>query len=257
LQTQLITFTTDFGSTDGSVALLKLHIGKALPEAAFNDISHNIAPLQIGHAAYLIKNLYPHFAAKTLHLILVNTHLTINNELLLAKCDEQFFLAPNNGIFNWLFQNKNVEYRLISTLHNENGFYKNIAEAIVTLFNSENFETIGKAITLENKYSVATVAVDENFVRGRIWLIDDFGNLITNIHHDLLNPLITNKQFEINYGYRNPLNTILPSMNNANGDSPVAYFNQFGYLEIALPNYNISRMFSLAAGSIVSVSIKI
>ncbi len=109
MQTHLITLTTDFGTTDGSINLLKLQIQKALPTAAFNDLSHQVKPLHIAHAAYLASNLYPHFAAGTLHLILANGLHEKNCELLFAKFKEHYFLSLNNGIFSFKFENENVQ----------------------------------------------------------------------------------------------------------------------------------------------------
>ncbi len=253
LQTQLITFTTDFGLTDGSVTLLKLHIAKHLPNIAFNDISHDIKALQISHAAYLIENLYPHFPAASLHVILVNSHHHKNSELIFAKCNEHYFLSPNNGIFNLLFQNKNTEYRKANTLHKNNQFNANIAEAIRLFFDAHEFNQLGEVYQIEQLNFRDKIKKDASGIKGTIWLIDSFGNLITNIHRNDLIEMIGDKKIEIHYGYKEPLTAIHSHVYDVDTHEPVAYFNQFNYLEIAIRNYNISRIFNLKEGDSVKI----
>ncbi len=248
MQTQLITFTTDFGLTDGSVTLLKLNISNALPQVAFNDISHDIKPLQISHAAYLIENLYPHFPTGSLHLILVNSHHHKDSELIFAKYNGHYFLSPNNGIFNLLFQNKNPEYQIVGNLHDDKNFNLTIAEAIKKFSTSSDFNQLGKTYLPEQVIFRDSIKKDDNSISGSIWLVDSFGNLITNMHQTVISEFIADKKIEIHFGYKSPLTSIQSHVFDVGTHEPVAYFNQFGYLEIAIRNYNISRIFNLKEG---------
>ena len=64
-----ITLTTDMGLKDYYVATLKGAIYSELPDVKIIDISHNIPPFDITHAAFVIKNSFKHFPKNTIHVI--------------------------------------------------------------------------------------------------------------------------------------------------------------------------------------------
>ena len=255
MQTHLITLTTDFGIADGSITLLKLAISKTLPNAAFTDINHQIKPLHIAHAAYLVENLYPHFPIDTLHLILANSLHHKDSELILIKKNGHFFLAPDNGVFNFLFRNESIEMYAVGKLHFNNNFYQNIANALENIFSKTIIGEMGTIYKDTTERLQQQLKIDETGIRGAVWLIDDFGNIITDIHRNQVNEIITGKKFAINFGYRENLTKIHQHIFEVDSHNPVAYFNQFGYLEIALRNYNISRIFNLKEGDLVKIEI--
>jgi S-adenosylmethionine hydrolase len=254
LQTQLITLTSDFGTNDGSVMLLKLAILKALPNAVFTDFSHSIKPFQISHASYLVDNLFQQFDDGTIHLILVNVYAAIENELKAVRYKNHLFIAFDNGIFSSLFKDEKIEIISLGPIHESHFFYQHMAKAIVDVSTKTN--EIWKSNVsndykklLRNKFKIT-----ENTITGSVWLVDDFGNLITNIHRNVIEPILTSKKMAINYGYKAELNTISPFIFSAPTYEPVAYFNQFGYLEIAIRNYNLNRLFNINEGDIVTIT---
>ena len=68
----IITLTTDLGTKDHYVGLLKGSLLKLCPDSNIIDISHEIPPYNILKAAYTLKNCYPDFPEGTIHIIGVN-----------------------------------------------------------------------------------------------------------------------------------------------------------------------------------------
>ena len=61
----LITLTSDMGLKDYYVASVKGTIFSQLPDAKIVDVSHNIPPFDIVHAAFVIKNTFKEFPKNT------------------------------------------------------------------------------------------------------------------------------------------------------------------------------------------------
>jgi len=253
LQTQLITLTSDFGTNDGSVMLLKSSISKQLSDVVFTDFSHHIKAFQISHAAYLVSNLYNQFDEGTIHCIFVNVLARKSYELKAAKFKEHYFIGIDNGIFSYLFKNENVEVVSFGKIHESQFFFKHIANSIASLIDLKktwnNAPKTDYLKLLEQPFKIT----DES-ITGWIWMVDDFGNLITNIHRNQIEHIIENKSISISYGYKTLLTTIEANLFDAKPFDPVAYYNQFGYLEIAIRNHNISKLFNLNEGGTIKIT---
>ncbi|MEN9523856.1 MAG: hypothetical protein RL065_2233, partial [Bacteroidota bacterium] len=253
LQTQLITLTSDFGTNDGSIMLLKSSLSKQLSDIAFTDFSHQIKPFQIAQAGYLVSNLFHQFNEGTIHCVLVNVLDQKTYELKAAKYKEHYFIGVDNGIFSYLFNYENVEMVSFGKLHEAQFFYKHVSNSIASIIESKkNWDTIQKVnyrVLLEHP-----VHITDESITGCIWLIDDFGNLITNFHRNQIEHIIENKSISISYGYKSLLTKIEANLFDANEYEPVAYYNQFGYLEIAIRNHNISKLFNLNEGGIIKIN---
>ncbi|MFM2225868.1 MAG: hypothetical protein RJA07_2070 [Bacteroidota bacterium] len=253
MQTQLITLTSDFGTNDGSVMLMKLAISRVLPNVAYTDFSHSIKPFQISHAAYLVDNLYQQFEEGAIHLLMVNVFANRLDELKAVRYKNHLFVAIDNGIFSYLFKDEKVEIVSFGKLHESQFFYQHIAKSIAELIEIKNTKWANSDSNDYKKLLPHPFKITENSITGWIWFIDDFGNLISNIHRNKIEHLIANKKISINYGYKEQLTKIETHLFNVKPYEPVAYFNQFGYLEIGIRNYNISKIFNLKEGDTIKI----
>ncbi|MFT4568832.1 MAG: S-adenosylmethionine hydrolase, partial [Saprospiraceae bacterium] len=64
----IVTLTTDFGTSDYYAAMLKGEILKSVPKINILDITHNVSRHDIMEAAFFVKGIYRHFPRHTLHL---------------------------------------------------------------------------------------------------------------------------------------------------------------------------------------------
>ena len=65
----IITLLTDSGESDHYVAAIKARIISLSPDLRIVDISHNIQPSDIAHAAFVIRSVFRDFPKGTVHLI--------------------------------------------------------------------------------------------------------------------------------------------------------------------------------------------
>ena len=75
-------------------------------------IISNIDPFNIHQAAYVLRSCYEDFPDGTIHIISVDDELTINNEHLVVKSNNHYFIGSDNGLFSLLI-NKNTPEKII------------------------------------------------------------------------------------------------------------------------------------------------
>jgi S-adenosylmethionine hydrolase len=100
LQNNIITLTTDFGSRDGYVASLYGLIISRSPATEIVDITHEIAPFNIGQAAFCLFNAHTWFPPGTVHVVVVDPGVGSRREILLINANKQYFIGPDNGVFD-------------------------------------------------------------------------------------------------------------------------------------------------------------
>ena len=77
----IITLTTDLGTKDHYVAIVKGEIYKQFKDINIVDISNEISKFDIHEAAFVFKNCYKNFPEGTVHIIGVNEELTNHNHI--------------------------------------------------------------------------------------------------------------------------------------------------------------------------------
>src|SRR5689334_6880379 len=93
----IITLTTDFGSRSPFVAAVKGVILSINPEARLVDLSHEIPPYDIRHAAFFLADAVPYFPPGTLHVVVVDPGVGGERAILHVTVGEQRLLVPDNG----------------------------------------------------------------------------------------------------------------------------------------------------------------
>src|SRR5438445_10274807 len=72
LSNPVITLTTDYGTSDHLVGVLKGVILRILPNATIVDINHHDVPFDVLDGALTISSYYRYFPVCTVHLVLVD-----------------------------------------------------------------------------------------------------------------------------------------------------------------------------------------
>ncbi len=120
----IITLTTDFGHKDYFVAVTKAALLQEVPEAKVIDISHEISPFNHTETAYILKNAYKSFPKGSIHIVGVDSELSVENNHVVMFYDGHYFVGANNGIFSLIIEEMNFE-KLVEI---------NIHKAILTTF---------------------------------------------------------------------------------------------------------------------------
>ena len=186
----VITLLTDFGSVDYFVGAVKGAILSVNPHAAIADITHEIPPQDIAAGAFTLLAAYPTFPPKTIHVAVVDPGVGSTRRPIIVKAGKQFFIGPDNGIFTYIYD-REPSHR---TFHvtNENYFRHPVSS---TFHGRDIFAPVAAALSKGAKpESFGPVIKDEVRFPGslngvtQIIHIDRFGNCITNITRDKIDP---------------------------------------------------------------------
>ena len=269
---QIITLTTDMGVRDHYVASLKGAIYSQLPNAHIVDVSHTVRPFDVAEAAYYISSCYQDFPAGTVHVIGVDSEPMVNfsgsegcfPSILVFK--EQYFISNDNGFFGSFLEENNHDgfYRVDDVLSDMSLFKfptKNMlipaACKILAGVKIEDFASPFKSF--KRAFSPSAV-IETNLIKGNIVHIDNYGNLITNVHQTLIERFGKDTPFTIYYRHKDyHIDEISPTYNSVPSGEKVALFNSNGLLEIAInrganaSNGGAEKLFGLRIGDVVRI----
>jgi S-adenosylmethionine hydrolase len=244
----VVTLTTDWGLRDQHVAQLKGQLLKASAQINLIDISHDVQPFNIAHAAYLFRNVYKNFPEASVHFIGVSSFPDIKTELLAVKKEGHSFVGMNDGFFSLIFDEQPVD--MIALEMADEGYaafdLNAVVNAIAHLSAGKNIYELGNRPSAFVQKNDFRPVIEEDVIRGSIIYIDDFGNAITNIERSLFESQRSGRKFEINARRQQYIITSLSSKYaEAERGNLLALFNTSGLLEIAINQGNASSLLGL------------
>jgi S-adenosyl-L-methionine hydrolase (adenosine-forming) len=187
---QIVTLTTDFGSSDHFVGVMKGVILNVNPEALIVDLCHHVGSYDVFEAAFTLAQSYRYFPSDTIHLVVIDPGVGTARRPILASTREYKFVAPDNGVLSLIYEREEaVEVRHVTADHYflnplSQTFHARDVFAPVTGWLSKGVEVdkFGEVITDFAKFaSPKPKRVSENLLKGVAIKIDKFGNIITNI----------------------------------------------------------------------------
>lgn len=186
----VVTLFTDFGYQDPFVGIMKGVILSLCPTAAVVDLCHETAAYDILSGSFLLLSAVRFFPAGTIHLAVVDPGVGGPRRPILAQIDDQFFVAPDNGLLSYPMAAGTVqavrvitaqEYllpRRSATFHGRDVFAP-VAGHLVRGVPPERF---GPEIHDPVRLPIPRPRRDPSGrLVGEIVWIDHFGNCITNI----------------------------------------------------------------------------
>ncbi len=190
----IITLTTDFGASSPYVATMKGVILSINPAATIIDISHAIAAQDISGGALVLDDTTPWFPDDTIHVAVVDPGVGTERSILYARIGAQQYVAPDNGLLGRLMARTppSMVLRLTEQEHwlpkVSNTFHGRDIMAPVAARLSLGLDPrrLGPAAGRLDRLDLPLPEVVDEKIRGEVIAIDSFGNLVTNIPHDLL-----------------------------------------------------------------------
>lgn len=248
----VITLTTDFGTKDHYVGVLKGKIISELPTANIIDISHHVDVFNIVEASYIIASSYHAFPKGTVHIIGVDAALSFENHIAVLW-EDQYFICADNGILSLLTQRivpqKIVKINIHDRLH-ENVTTMDVFIAVAChLAKGGSLSVVGKEIQQikEIRTLKPVLSDDGKTLKGNVIYIDHFGNVITDISRKVFLDAGKNRNFTLhaknykfgkiykNYGSFVPDDS--EDTSRYEGER-LAIFNENGLLEIGIYRSN-------------------
>ncbi len=254
----IITLTTDFGTKDHFVGAVKGAIYKELKEVKVVDISHQISPFSITEAAYILKNAYQNFPEGSIHIVGVDSEISLENKPIALQLEGQYFICCDNGILSMITKDINPEKIVEITIQNssENSFQilDTFVKVACHIARGGMLEVIGKKINnIKKLFEIQPqINADKNQIVGSVIYIDNFGNVISNITQNVFIQIGKGRDFEIisrNYKFTkiyNKYNDIVdfkePKEKRQDDGKRLAIFNSANFLEIAMYRSNLKTV---------------
>ncbi len=254
----LITLTTDFGTKDHFVGAIKGAIFNELDNVEIIDISHEVSPFNITETAYIVKNAYQNFPKGSIHIIGVDSELSVENKHIALQLDEHYFICPDNGVISMIASEIKPEKMVEITIHNAIISSFNVLDVFVKvachIARGGTLDVIGKEI--ENYKQLTEVHPyineDKTQIVGTVIYIDNYGNVISNISKKLFNDIGKGRDFEViarNYTfnkifrkYNEVVNFNIPQEQRQDDGKKLAIFNSANFLEIAIYRSNLKTV---------------
>ncbi len=250
----VITLTTEWRSDDYYFGIIRGALERLSPGVGVITNASGMPKLNLGHAAFVVRNTFSHYPEGSVHIILVHTERSERVKHLLVKARGHYFIGADNGMFNLIL---NSDPELIVVLKNtENRDDLMVfADAAAALINGAGAEELGEVTDKFREMVPLRATIDNNVITGSVIFIDSYGNTITNI---------TKETFERVFGNRGVIITIqsnrhrISSVSSNYNESPVgellARFNNLDLLEVAINGADVSELYGLHTGSVVRIT---
>lgn len=256
----VITLTTDFGTRDPFVGVMKGRILGRHPRAQIVDLTHEVLAHWPAEAGFWLARSYRWFPAGTVHIAVVDPGVGTARDIVLVESQGHRLLAPDNGLLEpVVLADPGARLRRVTaegmarcgigrvsaTFHGRDIFAPLAAELAAGRVVPD---ALSEPLAALMPSPVEAPSVMEGRVAGRVITIDHFGNLITDIDAGLI------------AGFRDPLvhagNAVLP-LRRTYGDcrpgSTLALINAFGVVEIAVAEGRAVEAVGLSRGAPVVV----
>ncbi len=256
LTNPIITLTTDYGTNDHLVGVLKGVILKINPEATIIDITHSVTPFDLLDGALAIVSAYPYFPPRTIHVVVVDPGVGTERRPLLISGQNQYFIAPDNGVLSGVYERE--QNFLVRHLTSEHYFLQPVSKtfhgrdifAPAAGWLSKHWQpaSMGEEIKDFKRFAMPKPKETEGLLKGLILKVDGFGNLITNFRaEDLPRESLKKGEVALQVG-GHPVTRLVPTFASGNAGEPVAYIGSSGYVEIAVNKGNASKALGIGRG---------
>ena len=259
----IITLMTDFGTSDHYVGVMKGVILSVNPQAQIVDITHAIPPQDVHGAAFLIDSAYRYFPTGTIHLIVVDPGVGSERKAIVCQTQTAYFVCPDNGIVTHLFHNEehiytvtveNTAYflpQISNTFHGRDIF----APVAAHLSRGVSIDKLGNPVTNPVQLPIPKPAVSNEEIVGYVIWIDSFGNLITNISHEILESLAGRNNVVVRAGTAK-----IDRLNRSYAESaigePLAIVGSTNRLEISINQGDAAQVLGLKRGDAITVCVR-
>jgi S-adenosyl-L-methionine hydrolase (adenosine-forming) len=263
----IIVFYTDWGTSDFYVGAVKGVALSIFREATLIDLTHDVPPFQLSMDAVELLRVAAHeFPTGTVFVAVVDPGVgTERRPIVVHTEDDKFFVGPDNGLFTPMIQ---AGVQAIYEITNES--YMRPGPRSHTFHGRDIFtptganlaagrpvEAVGPEVTDPILLDIGLAEVEDDTLVGEVLIIDQYGNLGTNIYRDLINQLelqvgdmlqvtIGDESFEV-------------PLVNTYGDVPegddLVYISSRDALSIAVNWGSAEERWGAEVGSVVTVQI--
>jgi len=259
----LITFLSDFGREDWFVGVVHGVIHEHFPRAKVIDLTHEIPPGHVAHAAFVLEAAAPDFPPGTIHLAVVDPGVGTDRRALAAAARGQHFVGPDNGLLEWALgdaahrvheirERRYLRSSVSPTFHGRDVF----GPVAAHLAAGVRIEQLGPAVHDPERLPPCAPRREGSDLVGQVMFFDRFGNALTNLTWRVLEsafPGVPEGRFEVRVAGRT-LRGLTRTYGHSAPGTLVALMGSSGRLEIAQVGGDAAARLGLGAGDAVRVT---
>lgn len=251
----VITFLSDFGTADHYVAAVKAAIISKSPQQLITDISHDIRPFDIAHAAHVLKQVYLDFPEKTVHLVAVDS-MRNESKALAIELDGHFFVGFDSGLFSLISSNKPSQICYLETVETTFPAKHVLADAALALAKGKRIKEVGTPGESMVELFSRQLKVTKREIAGNVVSVDHYGNLITNITKEEFDTIRkingVRVKYVIRFG-RESFTEVNQFFTDVESGDCFVLFNSSGDLQIGINKGNASELLGLSVDAPVII----
>ena len=260
----VITFLTDFGTSEGYVGVMKGVVLSIFGDVHLVDITHDVAPQQVASAAWQLSISYRYFPPQTIHVCVVDPGVGSARQPIALHAGDWFFVGPDNGLFSYVLAEQPVHEAVVLS----NPTY-HLSEVSTTFQGRDIFSPVAAHIASGVSLSALGTRVDPSTlqridagpperqgeqINARVAHADHFGNLISTIPFSLVPDLFASPHVCLDF----PAQGISVSERRrffsaaTNTGEPFIYVDSSGYIAVAIQNGNAARTLAVEDGAAIT-----
>jgi hypothetical protein len=256
----IVALLTDFGLRDHYVAAMKAVVLGLCPDVQLVDITHEVSPQDIVHAALSLRACYRDFPAGTIFLVVVDPGVGSARRVLAVETASVRFVFPDNGVLDPLLAEDpprlvvevtNEQYgrpRVSRTFEGRDRF----APAAGWLASGVEVRALGARAEWRPRLAIPRPALHADRIEGEVIHVDRFGNLITNITRADLEAVARTRTPRVIVG-THQVAPLVSTYSEAKPGCALALVGSSETLEISLNGGSAAEALGLGRGAIVRV----
>ena len=249
----VVTLTTEWKPDDIYNGIIKGKLNSLSPGTVIVENAGNIPVFNLSRAAFIIRNTFENYPEGSVHLICVHSEALKDQEYLIVKAKNHYFIGTDNGIFNLILNSEPEEAVRIDNKgsHNELEIF---ARTAAELLSGKMPAELGEPVRSISEMIPLRATIDKDVIIGSIIFVDSYGNAISNITREVFYRVFENKSYRILIqSNKNFTDNISARYSDVPVGELLAKFNQLDLLEIAINGADVSELLSIEVGSVVRV----
>jgi len=251
----LITFMSDFGTVDHYVAAVKAAIVSESADQPITDITHDIRPFDISHAANVIRRVYKDFPGKTVHIVAVDA-MREKSKAVAIELDGHFFVGFDSGMFSLISDQKPGSIAILENGQSTFPAKDVLAKTALQLAKGKSLKDVGQLVDTMTELFARQLKVTKREIAGHVVSVDHYGNLITNINQSEFEKILeingAGVRYMIQFG-REQFQSLHSFFSDVESGDCYVLFNSSGFLQIGINKRNASALLGLSIDSPVII----
>jgi hypothetical protein len=273
-----LVLTTDFGTADAYVGVMKGVILGINPRANILDLTHQIQPQNLLQGAFLLGSSWRYFPQGTIHVGVVDPGVGTRRRPLLLVTPQARLVAPDNGLLSYVlrgflakppeapgmvavpaplvaYELTNPHYwlqPLSNTFHGRDLFAPVAAHLSLGVAPELMGQRVMEMVWLPAPQPQPVPQGVLGELIGEVIYVDHFGNLVTNISQEQVREV--SARVTIKGRVIAGLSRTFAEPAAGSADGLLALLGSHGYLEVAVRNGNAAVTLGVGVGEPVAVS---